>query len=104
MPSAPPSNAAQVVFVRRARRQLNAQIAYVAERNPAAAQRLRERIAAAQRQLADFPRSAPRGALPGTRRLVVAPYVLTYRERGTVVEVIDIRHGRQAEHPIPEEG
>jgi len=94
----------RVVFVRRARRHLNAQIAYVAERNPAAAQRLRERIAAAQLQLADFPQSAPRAASPGMRRLVVAPYVLTYRERGTVVEIIDIRHGRHAERPVPEEG
>jgi toxin ParE1/3/4 len=93
----------RVVFVRRARRQLNAQIAYVAERNPAAAQRLRERVAAARQQLADFPQSAPRADSPGTRRLVVAPYVLTYRERGAVVEIIDVRHGRQAERPIPDE-
>jgi plasmid stabilization system protein ParE len=92
----------RVVFVRRARRQLNAQFAYLAERNPAAAGRLRERIAAAQRQLADFPQSAPRATSPGTRRLVVAPYILTYRERGTVVEILDVRHTRQAERPIPE--
>ena len=94
----------RVVFVRRARRQLNAQLAYLAERNPAAAQRLRERIAAAQQQIADFPQSAPRATSPGTRRLIVAPYILTYRERGTVVEILDVRHGRQAERPIPEEG
>jgi toxin ParE1/3/4 len=93
----------RVVFVRRARRQLNAQLAYVTERNPAAAQRLRERIAAARQQLANFPQSAPRATSPGTRRLVVAPYVLTYRERGTVVEILDVRHSRQAGRPIPEE-
>src|SRR5437773_4310958 len=93
----------RVVFVRRARRQLDAQIAYLAERNPAAAQRLRERIAAAQRQLADFPQSAPRATSAGMRRLVVAPYVLTYRERGAVVEILDVRHSRQAERPILDE-
>jgi toxin ParE1/3/4 len=93
----------RVVFVRRARRQLNAQLAYVAERNPAAARRLRERIAAAQQQLAEFPRSAPRATSPGARRLVAAPYVLTYRERDSVVEIVDFRHGRQAERPIDEE-
>jgi plasmid stabilization system protein ParE len=93
----------RVVFVRRARRQLDAQIAYVAERNPAAAQRLRERVAAAQQQLADFPQSAPRADSPGARRLVVTPYVLTYRQRGTVVEIIDVRHSRQAERPIPDD-
>ena len=93
----------RVVFVRRARRQLDAQIAYVAERSPAAAERLRERVAAAQRQLADFPQSAPRAVSPGTRRLVVAPYVLTYRVLGTVVEIIDVRHSRRAERPIPDD-
>jgi hypothetical protein len=36
----------------------------------------------ARKQLADFPRSAPRGRAPGTRRLIVSPYVLTYREAG----------------------
>jgi toxin ParE1/3/4 len=93
----------RVVFVRRARRQLNAQLAYVAERNPAAARHLRERIAAAQHQLAEFPRSAPRATSPGTRRLVVAPYILTYRERDSVVEIVDVRHGRQAERPVPDD-
>jgi|SRR5437764_2700186 len=93
----------QVVFVRRARRQLNGQLRYLAERNPGAARRLRGRIAAAQQQLVDFPQSAPRASSPGTRRLVVAPYILTYRERGLVVEILDVRHSRQAEKPIPEE-
>src|ERR1700674_2342956 len=93
----------RVVLVRRARRQLNDQLAYVAERKLAAARRLRERIAAAQQQLGDFPQSAPRATSPGTRRLVVQPYILTYRERGIVVEILDIRHSRQAERPIPEE-
>ena len=93
----------RVVFVRRARRQLNGQLAYLAERNPAAAHQVRERIAAAQRQLADFPLSGPRATAPGTRRLVVYPYVLTYRERGSDIEIVDFRHGRQAERPIPEE-
>src|SRR5580765_6481289 len=93
----------RVVFVRRARQQLNAQLAYLAERNPGAARRVRERIAAAQRQLADFPLSAARATTPGTRRLVVAPYVLTYRERGSDIEIVDFRHGRQAERPIPDE-
>jgi toxin ParE1/3/4 len=93
----------RVVFVRRARRQLNAQLRYLAERNPGAARRLHSRIAAGQLQFADFPQSAPRASSPGTRRLVVAPYILTYRERGSVVEILDVRHSRQAERPIPEE-
>jgi plasmid stabilization system protein ParE len=92
-----------VAFVRRARRQLNAQLAYLAERSPAAARRLRESIATAQQRLADFPRSAPRATAPGTRRLVVGPFILTYRERGSQIEILDFRHGRQAERPVPDE-
>jgi plasmid stabilization system protein ParE len=86
----------RVVFAPRALRQFNAQLAYLADRSPAAGHRLISRIGAARRQLADFPRSAPRAAAPGTRRLIVAPYVLTYREHGSIIEIIDFRHGRQA--------
>jgi toxin ParE1/3/4 len=92
-----------VGFVRRARRQLNAQLAYLAKRSPTAARRLREHIAAAQQELGDFPQSAPRATAPGTRRLVVGPYILTYQERGSRIEILDFRHGRQAERPIKEE-
>ena len=63
-----------------------------------AARRLLERIKDARRQLATFPRSGRPGLVPGTRRLVLGRYVLTYRRRGTDdLEIIDIRHGRQAE-------
>jgi toxin ParE1/3/4 len=89
----------RVVFVRRAQRQLNAQIAYLVDRNPAAARRLSQAVESAGRQLADHPRSGPPGAIPGLRRLLVGPFVLTYRIRGTEVEVLDFRHARQA--PLP---
>src|SRR5438067_865328 len=70
----------RVRFVPSAQRQFNAQLAFLADRNPAAAHRLLERIEAARQQLVDFPRNAPRGTVPGTRRLIVPPYVLTFRE------------------------
>jgi len=85
----------RVIFAPRALQQFNAQLAYLADRNPVAGRRLISRIDAARRQLADFPRSAPRAAAPGTRRLIVTPYVLTYREHSSVIEIIDFRHGRQ---------
>jgi len=40
---------------------------------------------------------------PGTRRLVVAPYVLTNRETPAGVEIIDIRHGGQPEASPPDD-
>jgi plasmid stabilization system protein ParE len=51
--------------------------------------------------LSEHPRIGSRAAAPGNRRLVVAPYVVTYRERGSDIGIMDIRHGRQAEPPIP---
>jgi toxin ParE1/3/4 len=92
----------RVAFVTRARRQLNAQTAYLIDRNPVAAQRLLQRVDDARRQLADFPRSGPPAVTPGLRRLILAPYVLTYRIQGSVVEILDFRHERQTPfNPAP---
>jgi len=93
-----------VIVAPRARLQLMDILDYLNERSPAAGQRLAERFEAAYRQLSDFPQSGPRGTVPGTRRLIVAPYTLTYREIGRdILEIIDIRHGRR--HPAaPREG
>ena len=94
----------RVIFAPRALRQFNAQLAYLADRNPEAGRRLITRIVEARRQLADFPRSGRRGRAPGTRRLLVAPYVLTYRETGDDIEIIDFRHGRQRPFGEADEG
>jgi plasmid stabilization system protein ParE len=94
----------RVIFAPRALRQFNAQLAYLADRSRTAGGRLILRmIDAARRQLADFPRNAPRAAAPGTRRLIVPPYVLTYREHSSLIEIIDFRHGRQAPYQAPRE-
>jgi plasmid stabilization system protein ParE len=88
--------ARRVLLSARAQTWLHREVAYLAERSPAAARRLLERIEEARGQLSAFPRSGRPGLVPGTRRLVVTPYVLTYRERSENLEIIDIRHGRQA--------
>jgi len=31
----------------------------------------------------------------------MVPYVMTYREIGADIVIVDIRHGRQADRPIP---
>ncbi len=74
-----------------------AEIAYLAERNALAAEKVAKRIRAARQTLAEHPNVGPPGFIPGTRRLVVGPYVLTVRLRGGTPEIIDIRHGRQAD-------
>jgi plasmid stabilization system protein ParE len=93
----------RVLLSRRVRNWLDVETDYLAARSPAAAQRLRERIASVQRLLADFPRAGTQAHGAGTRRFVIAPYVLTYREIGPDVIIVDIRHSRQAERPVPDE-
>jgi plasmid stabilization system protein ParE len=85
----------------RARLQQRLAVEYLLSRHRRAAERLAERFAKAYRQLADFPLSGARGSRPGLRRPVVAPYVITYRDGPTGVEILDIRHGRQRETPLP---
>jgi toxin ParE1/3/4 len=92
-----------VAVTRRAQLQLGLIVDYLIQRNPAAARRFQERIGAACRQLAALPFSGPPASRPGTRRLVVAPYVLTYRVTSAAVEILDVRHSRQRETPLPDD-
>src|SRR5262249_3123895 len=87
---------AQRVFASsRARLQIAAIVDYLNEHRPSAGRRLLARLSTAYQQLANFPLSGPRGPVPGTRRLVVTPYILTYRITPAGIEILDIRHGRQ---------
>jgi len=74
-----------------------AEIRYLAERNALAAEKAAKRIRAACQTLAEHPNLGSPGLIPGTRKMMVGPYVLTVRLRGGTPEIIDIRHGRQAE-------
>lgn len=67
-------------FTGRAKADLDALHAYVAERNPRAATRLVDRILAAAYNLEDFPFLGRPGRVEGTREFVVpaTPYILVY--------------------------
>ena len=94
---------AEVVLARRARVWLNAQTDYRLIDHPRAAAHLANRMADAIRLLGEFPLSGVRTGILGTRRLIMAPYVFTYREaRPGLVVIIDIRHSRQRETPPPD--
>ncbi|MBP0575274.1 type II toxin-antitoxin system RelE/ParE family toxin, partial [Mycobacterium tuberculosis] len=56
---------------------LKAEIAYLAERSPSAAAAVALRFRRVRQSLDDNPLLGQIGLIPGTRRLVVAPYVLT---------------------------
>ncbi len=45
----------------------------------------------------------PAGLIPGTRRFVAKPYILTVRQRDGVVEIAAIRHAKQSDAYTPHE-
>lgn len=66
--------------------------AYIAQFSPRASERVAERITAAGDGLAELP-SRGRDVGGGRRELVAAPpYLLLYRIRGDVVEILTVRH------------
>ena len=86
----------EIVWTRRALRNLDDIADYIARDDAEAAQRIVRRIVERVAGLAFFPRIGREGRIAGTRELVIAgtPYIVLYRitER---VEVLRIRHGAQ---------
>jgi plasmid stabilization system protein ParE len=76
---------------------LRRETAYIAQFNEKAARKVVLMIRTARKTLSQHPNVGVPGLIPGTRKMVVGPYVLTVRLRGGTPEIIDIRHGRQAE-------
>lgn len=62
--------------------------------NPQAAKRVVQEIESATARLKEFPLSGRQGEVNGTREVVVRnlPYVIVYRIRGDVVEILRVFH------------
>lgn len=86
----------EVVWTRRARRNLEDIGNYIALDNTAAAERTVRLIAERAAGLADCPRSGRSGSVAGTRELVVTgtPYILVYRIKERI-QILRIRHAAQ---------
>jgi len=84
----------RVRWLRAALANLEAEAEYIAEENPAAAGRVVQRIFRAVDILKKNPAMGRAGRVPGTRELVVGetPYILPYRVRGDVVEILRVFH------------
>ena len=78
-------------------------IAYIAERNPTAAEALVKRMRALRERLIDFPNIGVRGQIPGTRRVVLNPFIVTIRMGKNGVEMVAIRHAKQRDAYAPDE-
>jgi len=66
---------------------------YIALDNPDAASAVVDHVLDGITALARHPEMGRKGRIVGTRELVIAPYVVAYRLRRTVVEVAAIIHG-----------
>ena len=78
-------------------RNLERQLAYVAERNPRAAVDMGDAVDVCVSRLAEFPESARPRRVPGTRELVVTatPLIVVYRIESETVLVLRVLHGAQ---------
>jgi toxin ParE1/3/4 len=70
---------------------------YIARDNLPAADRQVDRVLAAVAGLLQFPDIGRPGRRAGTRELVVSrtPYVVAYRLRAEIIEILRVMHGRQ---------
>jgi toxin ParE1/3/4 len=85
----------RVRWLRRALRNLDEAAEYIARDDPQAAARVVERITASIERLAVHPAAGRPGRVPGTRELIVSgtPYLVPYRVRGEIVEILRVFHG-----------
>jgi plasmid stabilization system protein ParE len=67
----------------------------LAEHSLPAAQRFLQALERAQQLLSEFPNSGAAGLSPGTRRLIVGDYIVSYRRRAADVEIFAVRHARR---------
>jgi addiction module RelE/StbE family toxin len=68
-------------------------ISYVADKNPDAAQRLKDEIQLRIAQLPDHPRLYKPGRVDGTREIVVMPnYLIIYRETSDTLIILRVLH------------
>lgn len=84
----------QVKWLRRALQNLQAEAAFIAQDNPAAAARFVHQAHQATQLLAMHPDLGRAGRVPGTRELVLPnfPYPIPYRVREQRVEVLRVFH------------
>lgn len=84
----------KIRWQRRATLALTTIYAHIAADNPPAANALRDRVLDfVETKLASHPAIGRPGRVDGTRESVIHPsYVLVYRVKGEVVEILTIRH------------
>lgn len=84
----------RVRWLRQALHNLDREAAYIAQDSPQSAAEFVTHLQASTSMLADHPNMGRPGRVPGTRELVVTkfPYVLPYRLRNNLVEILRVFH------------
>ncbi len=87
----------RIAWLPEAVRNLDAQLAYIGDRNPLVAIEMGDAIEALVVRLADFPESGRPGRVPGTRELVVTgtPFIIVYRIEPAALVILRVLHGAQ---------
>lgn len=84
----------RVEWLRTALANLNAEGEFIAQDNPAAAERVVNAILQSVNQLKKFPAVGRPGRVPGTRELVRGtPYIVPYRVRQQTIQILRVFHG-----------
>jgi toxin ParE1/3/4 len=90
-----PDSPREIRWLQRALANLDAEAAFIARDQPAAAARVVDAIVRAVELLAQHPALGRPGRVEGTRELVVhdTPYLVPYRVRGHAVEILRVFPG-----------
>jgi plasmid stabilization system protein ParE len=86
---------AGVIYSRRAAAEVEEITDFLAEYSQPAAERFTAAMGRAEQQIAEYPNSGAPGLSPGTRRLIVGDYIVSYRRRAADVEIFAVRHARR---------
>lgn len=65
---------------------------YIAQDNPEAAASEAGKVVEAVKHLGDCPASGRPGRVPGTRELVISRYIVAYRVKDGVVQILRVLH------------
>ena len=85
----------QVVWTEQAITDLAEIETYIARDKPQAAERVAAHLVSSVEHLAEFPQLGRQGRRPGTRELIIPPFVITYRLGPESLEILSVWHSRR---------
>ncbi len=91
----------QIVWTQQALADLAGIEQYIEQDKPEAAQRVAAHLWSSVENLAEFPQLGRPGRRPGTRELIIPPYVISYRVRSQRLEILSVGHGRRRRYVTP---